>query len=177
MPADVVPDPINCTVEPWNTFQQALVSPGTQSGIDVVTITVLDMAENPIDQAFVEIDFNDCPELCIEGSDPGLTGLTGPDGVIVMDPLVGGCEDCDVTVRANGVTIAYYHHVRSPDWNNTEADGIVNVADFAFFAGAFLSTQNDCADYNNNGSVNAIDFSLFAPAFLRQDRNPAGCAP
>jgi hypothetical protein len=91
--------------------------------------------------------------------------------------MAGGCEDCDVIVRANGVTIAYYQKVRSPDWDNSAADGIVNVVDFAFFATSFLVSQSACADYNNDGVVSAVDLSLFAPAFLAQDHNPTGCAP
>jgi hypothetical protein len=174
--SDPVPDPIFSTTEPWDTYGQAFVAPGEQSPVDEVTVTVVDMAENPIPNAFVEIRFEGCSDICIDPiAENGLYGWTDEDGIAVLNPHVGGCDDCEVRVLANGMCISAYSFMTSTDWNSDEANGIISLEDFAFFATAFLGTQNLCADYNGNGVVGPEDFAMFAVSFKAFDANEAGC--
>lgn len=170
-----IPDEANSTCEPWDTNGCALISPGTpaegKSSVDCVTITVRNSDGDPIAGSEVVMDFGDCNNLCW-CDPPAISGTTGADGVVVICPSGGGCEDCSVVIRADGVTICSYGAVRSPDWNGTECDGLVTGADFAFFATAFKVTQDTCADYNCDGPVTGIDFAIFATAFAFGDACP-----
>lgn len=170
-----VPDPCS-TISPWDVYGHAFMTPGPGAGLGEVEIFVCDPFDNePVEGADVVIDLFDCDQLCINPGEDGLTGISDANGIVRLKPQVGGCEDCLVVVRANGVTIGVYESVRSTDWDGEEADGIVGVPDFAFFATAFRVTQNVCADYNGDGAVNGTDFAMFATSFRRIDVNPGGC--
>jgi hypothetical protein len=180
-----VPDEENSTVEPWDTNGCVFVSPScvTSSLVDTVRITVRNADGDPIVGSDVQIVLDDCTDLCFCTPD-GLVGISGPGGVITLDPEVGGCDECTVIVRASGVTIATYTPpgpgrptVRSTDWNGSACDGNVTGADFAFFADAFKSTQDECADYNCDGAVTGTDFSIFATAFKAGDGGEPCCIP
>ena len=56
--ATAQPDSSQSSVAPWDTYGQAFVSPGTQSGVDLVTITVADSSGNLLEGVFVEIDLS-----------------------------------------------------------------------------------------------------------------------
>ena len=184
-PADV-PDPDLSDAGVWDVWGQAFVSPGSltdlrASGIDDVTITVRNRDGLPILGADVVIDFAghgarvDCDGLCLDPVDAQLTGTTDINGEVTLNPRVGGCDDCTVIVRADGVTIAQFDHVSSTDWDGFAGNGQVQGPDLAFFATAFNVTQDACADYNGDGSVGGPDFSFFATSFNLADQNPNGC--
>lgn len=169
--------PVPCSrAMPWDDYGHALVTPGpgSEGGVGEVEVFVC-YDDEPVAGADVAIDLSDCQHLCINPGDAGLAGITDSDGIVILNPQVGGCEDCNVIIRANGITIRTYFGIKSTDWNGDEADGIVGVSDFAFFATAFKVTQDECADYNGDGAVNGTDFALFATSFRRLDENPAGC--
>jgi hypothetical protein len=170
-----VPDPATSSVEPWDTWGQALVIPGSTISNDDVTVTVHNSQDQPIVGATVEIDLSGCTGLCIDPVDAGLTGTTDGSGVATLNPVVGGCEDCTITVRANGVTIRQYTHVSSPDWDGGVADGNVGVGDLAFFGAAFNQTQDACGDYDGDGAVGVTDLPVFGAAFNGGASNPNGC--
>jgi hypothetical protein len=184
-----VPDPDLSTVEPWDTYNQAFVAPGDGSGfrtnVDDLVVLVLNSVGDAIEGATVVIDFDasggglraGCSSVCVDPIDAGLTAETNELGIAVLNPLAGGCDNCTVTVRANGATIGTYDFVNSTDWNGSAADGAVTGADFAFFATAFKDTQDRCADYNGDGAVTGTDFSIFATSFFGGDMNPGGCGP
>jgi hypothetical protein len=170
-----IPDPEQCEVEPWDTYACGFVTPGQGpcsegDTADDVTITIRDYDGVPIAGATVQIIMSGCVDLFFCEPD-GLTGITGPDGRVILNPSVGGCDfECDIIVRADGVTIRVYPGTNSTDWDGVSADGIVAGADFAFFATAFLITGDMCADYNCDGSVNGVDFALFARSFRCPDQ-------
>jgi hypothetical protein len=129
----------------------------------------------PIEGADAEIDLSQCSNLCIDPVEDGLSGITGPDGTVTLNPRVGGCEDCIVLIKASDVVIALYTRVVSTDWDGSRADGKVAGADFAFFATAFKQTQDTCADYNGDGLVSGPDFAIFAASFASGDANQEEC--
>lgn len=175
---DVVPDPDVSYAQPWDDYGRVLVTPGSQSSVGEVNVAVLyqsGVCVEPIAGSAVEIDLSDCSTLCIDSAHDGLFGVTDEDGMAILDPRVGGCEECVVLVKASGVTIAVYDRVVSPDWDGAQADGHVGGADFAFFATAFKQSQDTCADYNGDGLVSATDFSLFSQSFQAGDANEGAC--
>jgi hypothetical protein len=171
-----IPDEENSSCEPWDTNGCAFITPGLpsegKSAIDCITVNVRNSDNDPIEGVQVDINFSNCTGLC--WCDPPMesSGLTGPDGTTVICFSGGGCEQCTVIVRADGVTICTYQDVRSTDWDGSACDGIVGGSDFAFFATAFKVTQDPCADYNCDGSVGGIDFSMFAISFSAGDACP-----
>jgi hypothetical protein len=170
------PDPDPSSVQPWDTYQRAFVTPGTagDGGVGEVTVVALTVNGDPVQNASVEIYFGPCV-LCMDSQDPGLNGVTDENGECVLNPAIGGCDGCVVGVRVNGLTISLYTTIVSTDWDGHRTDGVVGAPDFAFFATAFRVTQDDCADYNGDGVVNGLDFSMFATSFKRADENPGGC--
>jgi hypothetical protein len=170
-----IPDliqPIEATVEPWDTYGQVLVSPGSQSGVDQVTIT-LERNGVPVANAEVEIDLSLCSGLCVDAPANGLSGFTDAFGTVILDPRVGGCEACSVFVRADGDTIRRFGRVVSPDWTDDGADGQVDDSDAAWLQAQYGSNE-PCADYDGNGLVNTIDLMLFGSA-LHHDVNSHLC--
>lgn len=170
-----IPDPDESDCGIWDINGCVFVSPGQESHIDQVTITVRNADGDPIEGSVVEVIFTECTVLICEPS--GLTGITGEDGTVTLNPSLGGCDeidspvlgDCTVVVRADNVTISAYTRVASTDWDGAQADAAVTGADFAFFAVAFKLTQDPCADYNCDGVVSGTDFTLFAIAFSLAD--------
>ena len=134
-----VPDPTQCSVDPWDAYGHAFVSPGTQSAADAVTITVLDPNGDPLAGAAVELDLGQCGDLCVDIPD-GLAGMTNANGQLTLNPRVGGWKLCDVEVLAGGVVIRHYSEVRSVDWDGTVGNGGVTDLDVEFFQEAFLGT-------------------------------------
>ena len=173
-----VPDADQSDVEPWDTFDQAFTTPGSPdagSHVDDVTATIRYTNGNPVPFSHVWVDVSGCPGLCTDPSMDGLSGSTDVNGVVVLNPRVGGCADCEVLVFADGVRIRSYEKIRSTDWDGASADGALSGADFSFFAGALKETQDSCADYDNDGHVSGLDFSFFATSFKLGDANSGGC--
>ncbi|MCK4413315.1 MAG: VWA domain-containing protein [Candidatus Eisenbacteria sp.] len=169
-------DPFLSTVEPWDTYGQVFVSPGTQSGIDSVTITVLDEYGLPFPGVEVSIDLTDCDAICADYPDDGLSGSADVDGVVLLDPRAGGCADCEIVVRADSVVLRTYIRMTSPDWNGVYADGMIDSTDIAFFLDAYAA-QDPCVDYNGDSVVDSPDSSLFAASLAAGDANSLTCFP
>jgi hypothetical protein len=168
-----VPDPAMCYVDPWDETGLVFVTPGNLTDLDRVTIVVRNAQGMPIVNANVEVDVTDCTTLCVDPVDSGLSGTTDTDGTVVLGPSVGGCEDCDVVVRANGVTIRIYSHVTSTD---LDADGAVAFMDFVLFAECYNDPPPGvpCCDYDGDGPW-LTDFVIFATSFNVGEENPNGC--
>lgn len=175
---DYIPDADLSSALPWDEYGHALVTPGAQSAVGEVVVLALyevGSCQEPVEGADVEIDLSQCSNLCVDPVEDGLSGITGPDGSVTLNPRVGGCEDCVVLIRAHGVAIAAYLRVVSTDWDGSRADGKVAGADFAFFATAFKQTQDTCADYNGDGVVSGPDFAILAASFASGDANQEEC--
>ncbi len=168
-----VPDPEHCIVSPWDTMGQVLVSPG-QHPLDQVTVTVRNAVGNAVPGATVQIILCQSDRICYDPFEPGLgpTNANGA-GVAQLNPQVGGCDECSIQVRANGVLIRTYTRIVSPDWDGSAADGIVDEADEAYFSHACDYGYDPCADLNHNGLCDGADLSMFASAY--GNRNPNGC--
>lgn len=162
------------TVSPWDARGQAFVVPGA-TGADLVTVTVRDACGSPVPGAVVAIDLSGCSGLCIDSPD-GLSGVTNASGVVQLDPRVGGCADCPITITVNGVVIRTFNRVVSADWDGSSADGLVNCRDYLHFqpilaAGVF----DDCTDFNGDGLVNIQDSIILAPIINSHAANSVPC--
>jgi hypothetical protein len=171
---DVDPDPSRSSVEPWDTFSQAFMCPGTQSGVDEVTIIVASSCGVRLAEAQVEIDVSACNDLCVD-SPSGLSGMTDGNGELTLDPRVGGCEDCTIIVRAAGLVLRNYSRVTSTDWDGNLANGIVEPTDQLFFNNNFNSVH-PCTDYNGSGTADLPDAVRFSQSIMNGDRNVRLCA-
>ena len=161
-----IPDLGLSSVEPWDTFGKVFVSPGTQSGIDEVTITVLCSASIPSVGSVVEVQFIGCDDLCFyDPADHIITGVTDNAGQFVFDPRIGGCDMCVVRVSIDGAVLAEYTEVASPDWDGTQADGVVDAADEAWITTEIgAGSSEPCADYNGDGSATLYESIIFSAA-------------
>jgi hypothetical protein len=165
------------TVDPSDWTGQVFVSPGTLGSQDWLTVTIRDSSGVPQPGQLIEIDLSDCHLLCIDQPDAGLSAYTDANGVAYLQPSVGGCEECAVRVRANGVIIREYPFINSTDWDGTRADGRVNDDDAAFFQLAYQSTQAPCADYDGDGLVDTQDLVVFTDAYMFGYTNTTLCDP
>lgn len=170
------PDPKKSAVGPWDAYGHAFVSPGTQSGVDTVRITVRDFSGAPLPDSPVEIRFFDCARLCIDYPETGLSGTTDAGGRVALDPRVGGCDDCTIQVTADSLVIRTYTKVVSTDWNGIQADGLVEGTDVLWFLSAMRS-QDVCGDYDGSGIVGSEDSLLIMAAQLALDANEYVCYP
>ncbi|UCF06280.1 MAG: choice-of-anchor D domain-containing protein [bacterium] len=134
-----------------------MVSPGI--GLDTVTVTVRDASNNPCPYVLVEVDVSDCSGLCIDTPN-GLSAVTDSNGVAYIDARVGGCDACNVVVRADGITIRTYSRIVSADWDGSWADGVVDSLDLDFLMLYYNVSYEVCADYNGDGLVDISDFSF-----------------
>ncbi len=172
-PCAGIADPDYCLVEPWDTYGQVFVSPGVGS-VDTLCITVHDAGDNPLAGALVEVVFTGCNALCFSPGNDYLSATADGNGVVYIDPEIGGCDVCLVEVFADGVLLRSFNDVVSPDWDGTQADGAVTSADQSWFS-TQLGGPGACADYDGNGTVTVGDFSLFNQAF--GDANTGACTP
>jgi hypothetical protein len=133
--------------------------PGTGTPPDSVTVTVRDelgaLCRNAVE---VEVDISDCNGLCVDSPD-GLSGTADESGTAYLDPRVGGCDDCDVIVRANGIDIRSYARINSADWDGTWADGDVGPEDM-YYISSQNGTSDPCADLNGDGVVDLADLDI-----------------
>ena len=165
-PPSAIPDPEQCVVEPWDTYVQAFVSPGgppASSSVDELAITVRTSEGDPFPGVWVEIDVSDCITICADSPDAGLTGMTDAFGVVVLNPRIGGCEDCEVWIWANSTPIREYERIVSTDWDGSSGDGQVDDADLAFLQSVFGSSEA-CADYDGSGIVDLHDQATLVTA-------------
>jgi hypothetical protein len=180
-----VPDPSNCATT-LDIPQRLLLIPD-ENGTDPVgqasfTVTVRNAANNPINNAVVEILVGGIADnktkLC--GTET-TTYNTNAAGQVTINMAGGGCYKGPnaVVIRANGVEIRNFSTVVSPDYGGSDNTGLpglwdlnINLADFAALAAAFANpNQPSCHDYNNDGLMSVVDFSVFSQSYLPSIRN------
>jgi hypothetical protein len=167
-------DPANSYVVPWDSYGHALMSPGTQSQVDLVSVYVRDANGDPIAGSFVEIAVGSCGNLLCIDEPSGLSGTTDVNGEVTLDPRVGGCADCPVTVTAGEVILRAYGAVSSPDWSR---DGRVTDVDRDAFLAAYTEGDaSSCFDYNGDGALTEVDDQISADAHSSGDANSRVCA-
>ncbi len=172
-PSPCLPDPARCSVAPWDAYGKAFMSPGSQSTVDQVTVTLTTLLGVPVSGAEVSIELWDCADkpICVDSPVDGLRAVTDFMGRAVLNPQVGGCAVCSVVVRAAGVVIRTYPSLASPDWDGVQADGRVDSADQGWFSAA--GSQEPCADYDGDGLKTTVELTMFATAYNRDaNTNP-----
>jgi len=145
--------PLNSSVTPWDSYGQAYVRPGHCSR-DELTITVRDDDNDPVMGAFVEINLSNCSGLCIDPLSDGLSGTTNESGIVVLNPAVGGCADCLITIRAKGIAIRTYTRITSFDH---EPNGIEDIDDYIWYTN---NPTDPCTDFNGSGGRDLQDDQL-----------------
>jgi hypothetical protein len=173
-----IPEPDQCQVSQWDIYGQAVIVPGNPTDgsgdvFDDVDITIRNLEGNVIPDALVEIVFEDCPNLCLDPVDPALSGFTNSAGQISLNPNAGGCNECTVLIRSEGIVIRVYPRVVSPDWDGTSADGQVDDFDLDYF----MSGEDEfCKDLDGSGMVDALDLGHLVGTL--GSHNPNGlCTP
>jgi len=160
--ASGVPSPSNSTV-PFCLL-------GCPAGDMVITIVVRDLANNPVTNSTVVLDFSACPAftLCpVEPTDPYIydapsrtvRAFTDASGTVRFPLRAGGvCGTANgVRVFADGVFLAG-RTFASPDQNG---DLFVNAVDQGI-ASAKLGFADPTADFDCDGGVTAADLGVVA---------------
>jgi hypothetical protein len=148
-----VPDPVLSTVP-----DLLLTCP---AGDIAFAVTVRDAAGLPCVNAWVAIDFCDCPEaqLCLyaggepcgNGKNDRLVLNTDANGLVTFHPAAGDiCGGAPVQIIADGVVLAE-RIVRPMD---VDGNFIVEAADFTY--------DNILNDYNGDGFANLLDLAVFS---------------
>jgi hypothetical protein len=160
------PEPLDVTVEPWDSMFGAFFAPTVLPG-NTVHAVVRNAQGTPIANAHVVIEVSPAIERC-DGA--VLVGITNSQGEVDITALGGGCAHqipLSAVMKVSGVTVRVYSDVKSPDFDGSAANRTVSVADLVAFANEFGGrTPSGCHDYNNNGSTGLEDLILFAPAFI-----------
>jgi hypothetical protein len=186
-PTPCIPSALTSRVT-WTTTafdsRKFFVSPGTQSEVGAIEVTVRDWGSRPIPQALLEINFINCDDLCFETGHDSLAATTDLDGSVAFDPQIGGCDTCEVRVEVfgqiaweSGVHLDSFFEVVSTDWNGFEADGKVDQQDSLWFANQARLHPDDrdpCSDYNDDGKLDEQDATAFTVAFIEGDTNDSG---
>jgi hypothetical protein len=166
------PSPFTSTVDNWDAWGAAFVSPGAQSQVDLVTIVVRNAMGVTMPGIHVWIDLGGCASepICMDSPEAGLSGVTDMNGVVRLNPRLGGCGGyCPVVVRAEGVELRTFN-LKSTDWNGFLADGRIGAQDVSWFA-SVMGTDEWCADYDGNGNVGPADYLMLMTAFNAGDAN------
>lgn len=169
-----IPYAPNCSVLPADALNGFLVAPLDPEPLPstINTINVRNEAGDAIANAAVTVEFSNAINLCAGTLLLGTTDVNG-DAVITLGG--GGCAHevaLSGVVKANGFTIRAYSNVKSPDYDGSGGDLVVNLSDLIIFSNEFLgSIAAQCHDYDNNGSTNLADLVIFSPAFV----NPNSC--
>ncbi len=105
-----------------------------------------------------------------------LTTETDDDGWAYFELAGGGCihdTNLSATIKVNGVSVANYDNVKSPDFDGASGDGRVDLSDLVDFTGGFLDGSGGlCHDYDNDGAVTLSDLIIFSPAFVAPNHCP-----
>ena len=164
-----IPDPSACTVTPCDQMVGVVVSPNVPNPIPAteVEVVVRNQTGSPIADAAVVFQNLDNDLVCPSAV---LSGTTDAAGRVRFTLAGGGCKS-DVplaaVIKANGVTIRNYSNVKSPDFDGSGADLVVNLADLVQFSAEFLGNGPAvCHDYDNNGTTDLGDLIIFSPAFV-----------
>jgi hypothetical protein len=144
------------------------------AGSNVIWVQIADATGAPIENVIAsDIWLVGCTDLylCSGSGSIDADSATNVDGFTTISGSMsaGGCELTGVHVVCQGVLIGCPPTclnivVVSPD---LDANGLVDLVDFAIFAAAFNSASGDpnydpCCDYDCDGDVDLVDFSLFA---------------
>ncbi len=170
-----VPDPSNCEVTPDQNNGVMVCPDGnfpTPLPASVITVTVRNSANNPIEGAIVEVDFHSNIEICTSFENGVLTNASG---VAQLTLAAAGCVHNvpnAAVVRANGIIIRTFNFVKSPA-NGSATDNAplntVGTAALVAFGGAFngVTTNPICMDLDNDGAVAVSDLVPFGVAYNR----------
>jgi hypothetical protein len=163
--ANPVPDWTHCTVDPADALHGLVLAPGAPGPISstVYTLTIRSSSNNPMPHAYCAFELPSPPgtRSCHDAVNDG---QCNDQGVCTITLRGGGCQNGSeiAAIRANGILIRRYDHVKSPDWDGASADGSVTFSDLL----AFRSPVVDCHDYDNNGSMNLSDLLIFSSAYV-----------
>ncbi len=170
-----VPDPSNCTVTP-DLNNGVVVCPDgnfpTPLPASVMTVTVRNSANNPIEGATVEVDLHSSIALCTSFVN---NAITNASGVAQITLAAAGCVhnvQNAVIVRANGIIIRTFTYVKSPA-NGSASDNLplplIDGSAFVPFAASFNGVEPNfvCMDFDNDGSCDGGDLVIMALAFNR----------
>ncbi len=170
------PSPDHCTVTPLDNTGVLFLSgdyPATFSW-SVLDIVVRDASNQPIANCSVyldeDLDQNGETMLCYE-SPYYYSDVTNGSGEAMIVLAGGGCDwdaDNEQRIYASNVLIrSDIEYWRSPDWDGSAGNGLVNVADLAKFADEFKGTYPaKCHDYYVDGYCSTQDLPFFADTFL-----------
>jgi hypothetical protein len=150
--------------------------PASDMDVVTVTVTVKDCYDVPLEGKLVTVSpiivqYGDPPRdgHCFCPGEVPQTCTTDANGVCsVTFHNFGGCDgdDCGLEFQAvvDGVVLGPSNRIitASPD---SDADCDVDLADFIYFAGVYLS-DDCCADYDCDGDVDLADFITFAGHYL-----------
>lgn len=169
-----VPDPNQCTVIPADGLGGMLLGPASPDPVpaSVNEITVRYSGSGPVAGAAVVVLLSSSNPACAGAI---LNGITDSEGKVSITLAGYGCADhtpMSGVIKANGVTIRAYINVKSPDFDGSAGNGIVNLSDLIAFARAFNGSGEPCHDYDNNGLCNLSDLSIFASAFVQGNHCP-----
>jgi hypothetical protein len=163
-------------VSPGDALNGLVLAPNLPAPIpaSIEVVTVRNSSNNPIPNASVLVQLGALNVLC--GSTV-LTGTTNGAGQATLTLGGGGCAHniaLSGIVKANGVTIRSYLHVKSPDFDGASGNLTVTLADLIKFSNEFTDSEpNECHDYDNDGNCGLSDLIAFSPTFT----NPNSCAP
>lgn len=171
VPADV-PVSSACEASPSDAMNGLFMAPFVPAPISasIVTVTVRNSCDEGVASAGVEVVLTPINSVCPSAV---LFGTTNSEGEVTLTLGGGGCVyDVPLAglIKANGVTIRSYDHVRSPDG---DANGVVDLADLIEFSAEFLGTSSTrCHDYDDDGMASLKDLILFAPGFVDGNHCP-----
>ncbi|MCA9756227.1 MAG: hypothetical protein KDA27_10515 [Candidatus Eisenbacteria bacterium] len=164
------PDPANNWVLPCDELDGVVLAPDSPAPIPAseIQVGVRNNNNGPVPNATVVVEFNQGPiQLCPNGV---FTAITNEQGIAYLTLAGGGClseTPLSAVIKANGVTIRNYANVKSPDFDGSGADLVVNLADLVQFSAEFLGNGPAvCHDYDNNGTTDLGDLIIFSPAFV-----------
>ncbi len=172
--ADIDPTRCQCTLD---QTMRLLMIPTTSplSPLGTFTVTVRNSANNPINNAIVEIIVGGIQESRTKLCGAAVTrGYTDASGKVTFNIPGGGCmkEQGACSIRALGIEIRRYPATMSPDYAGDDNTGYpnrwdlcVNLADFPALTRAILGGGPSCHDYDNSGSTGLSDFATFAMSF------------
>ncbi len=157
-----VPSPLNSTLP--------ACAVGCPRGDMTFSLTVRDIAGNPIQNSTVFLDFSDCnrPAFCSTCADDyvffeatrTVRKFTNSSGVAQFSLCAGGetCANSLVRIYADGVLLGSVPWA-SPD---QDGDGDVDASDLAILNGRVGSNSTD-GDLDCSGTATAADVTVFNP--------------
>lgn len=186
-----IPSPANSTVPPCISLVGSVG--GVPDAAGTFTVTVRDLANNPMIGAAVEIDLSNCPDLglCQNQLDPNVTlaclpktalKVTNAFGQATFILLGGSNNAAGITganagrIRANGILIG------SPTVSAYDLDGAGNPAvganDLGWWLFDFASgNYYGRSDYDCSGNIGANDLSLWLARFGSGASAGPSCVP